>query len=57
MDAPRGFKGNKQALPRKRCATCGRDMVWRRRWARTWDEVRHCSQRCRSSHAGGKPPA
>lgn len=53
MDAPRGFKGNKQALPRKPCAACGREMSWRRRWARTWDEVRYCSERCRRQRAGG----
>jgi hypothetical protein len=22
-------------------------MTWRRRWARDWDAVRHCSDRCR----------
>jgi len=22
-------------------------MVWRKKWARTWDEVRYCSERCR----------
>jgi hypothetical protein len=37
----------KSDLPVKTCATCGRPMVWRRKWARVWDEVRHCSERCR----------
>lgn len=23
-------------------------MVWRKRWAKTWNEVRYCSDRCRS---------
>ncbi|NAZ35369.1 DUF2256 domain-containing protein [Rubellimicrobium sp. CFH 75288] len=36
-------------LPSKPCATCGRPMVWRRAWAKVWDEVRHCSERCRRS--------
>ncbi|MCB9616399.1 MAG: DUF2256 and DUF3253 domain-containing protein [Sandaracinus sp.] len=31
----------------KRCATCGRSFAWRARWARDWDHVRHCSERCR----------
>lgn len=31
----------------KTCATCGRTMEWRRRWARDWDAVRHCSDGCR----------
>ncbi|MBE0454480.1 DUF2256 domain-containing protein [Roseovarius autotrophicus] len=37
----------KPDLPAKTCATCGRPMVWRRKWARVWDTVRHCSERCR----------
>ncbi len=31
----------------KTCVTCGRSMTWRRRWARDWDAVRHCSATCR----------
>lgn len=55
-----GFKGNKQALPRKACVACGREMVWRKAWARNWAEVKHCSDACRNrrnagnhSHNGG----
>lgn len=29
------------------CASCGRRIEWRRSWARTWDEVRWCSDACR----------
>ncbi len=42
-----GFKGNKQALPRKLCVACGREMVWRKAWAKNWAEVRYCSDACR----------
>ncbi len=35
-------------LPTKICATCGRPFTWRKKWAKTWDEVRYCSDRCRS---------
>ena len=50
MSMPRhGFKGNKAALPTKPCARCGRPMSWRKAWARNWDEVKYCSQRCRSA--------
>lgn len=35
------------ALPEKPCATCGRTMVWRARWAKNWADVRYCSDRCR----------
>lgn len=59
-------------LPTKDCATCGRPFAWRRKWARDWDNVRHCSDRCRSgaksrnvgetqaqgaTHATGESPA
>lgn len=30
------------------CTACGRRMVWRRRWARDWEQVRHCSRACRA---------
>ena len=33
--------------PDKFCATCGRPFSWRRKWARVWDDVRYCSERCR----------
>ena len=29
MQRNNGFKGNKQALPRKPCVASGREMVWR----------------------------
>jgi hypothetical protein len=47
----------KSDLPEKTCAVCGRPMVWRKRWARVWDEVKYCSDRCRSlrGKAGLKP--
>ena len=37
----------KSELPEKRCAACGRTFVWRRKWARDWENVRWCSDRCR----------
>ena len=38
----------KADLPQKVCVTCGRPFTWRRKWARCWDEVRHCSDACRT---------
>ncbi|WP_100169791.1 DUF2256 domain-containing protein [Marinobacterium stanieri] len=35
-------------LPEKICPACQRPFSWRRKWAHCWDEVRYCSQRCRS---------
>jgi hypothetical protein len=48
-----GFRGNKQALPSKICAACGRPMSWRKRWAANWNEVKYCSDRCRKT----RPPS
>jgi len=47
----------KSDLPQKTCATCGRPMVWRKTWVRTWDQVRHCSDKCRAMRGkgGGQP--
>ncbi|MEX3015689.1 DUF2256 domain-containing protein [Gymnodinialimonas hymeniacidonis] len=29
--------------------TCGRPFAWRKKWAKVWDEVRYCSDKCRSA--------
>lgn len=34
-------------VPEKTCVACGRRMQWRKKWARDWDDVRHCSDSCR----------
>jgi len=31
----------------KSCVVCGRTITWRKKWARSWDEVRYCSDGCR----------
>ncbi|WP_425497196.1 DUF2256 domain-containing protein [Luteimonas flava] len=51
-----GFAGNKSFLPSKPCAVCGRTMTWRRAWAKTWDEVRYCSERCRRNRRAADAP-
>ena len=38
----------KADLPTKDCAACGRPFAWRKKWARVWDEVRYCSDACRT---------
>jgi hypothetical protein len=42
------FKGNKASLPSKPCEVCGRAMSWRKAWARNWEQVKYCSDRCRA---------
>jgi len=34
-------------VPEKTCASCGRRIEWRRKWADDWDQVRYCSDACR----------
>jgi len=41
----RGVK--KQHLPEKQCPVCGRSFVWRKKWAKDWDQVKYCSDACR----------
>lgn len=38
----------KPHLPEKTCAACGRPFAWRKKWARDWEQVRFCSDACRS---------
>ncbi|WP_271145394.1 DUF2256 domain-containing protein [Brevundimonas sp. NIBR10] len=38
----------KRDLPQKTCVSCGKPFAWRRKWARDWDQVKFCSDRCRS---------
>ncbi|MET0590382.1 MAG: DUF2256 and DUF3253 domain-containing protein [Naasia sp.] len=35
----------------KICASCGREITWRKKWERDWDEVKYCSDACRSRGA------
>ena len=40
-------------LASKTCASCGLPFTWRKKWARDWDEVKYCSDRCRSATKTG----
>ncbi|MFG0886252.1 DUF2256 domain-containing protein [Vibrio sp. CJQ_6] len=40
---------HKAHLLSKICIVCARPFQWRKKWARCWDEVKYCSQRCRRS--------
>jgi len=39
----------KPNLPEKICPVCQRLFAWRKKWARDWDNVLCCSERCRRS--------
>jgi hypothetical protein len=34
--------------PSKPCAVCGREITWRKKWEKNWDEIRYCSDSCRT---------
>jgi hypothetical protein len=34
-------------LPTKPCTVCGRTITWRKKWERSWDDVKFCSDACR----------
>jgi hypothetical protein len=42
----------KANLPSKDCAACGRPFSWRKKWARDWENVRYCSDACRTGAYG-----
>ncbi|MBI1225957.1 MAG: DUF2256 domain-containing protein [Bacteroidetes bacterium] len=44
---------SKADLPTKICPVCQRPFAWRKKWERCWDEVKYCSERCRSGRTGG----
>ena len=37
----------KSNLPQKICEACGRPFDWRKKWARDWENVKTCSDRCK----------
>ncbi|MEH0155104.1 DUF2256 domain-containing protein [Limibacter armeniacum] len=37
----------KQHLPTKVCPICGKPFTWRKKWAKVWNEVKYCSERCK----------
>ncbi|KAK4531258.1 hypothetical protein CCYA_CCYA07G2115 [Cyanidiococcus yangmingshanensis] len=51
---PRGV--DKEHLPTKVCEVCGRPFVWRKKWARCWDQVHTCSHRCQQERKRRKRP-
>ncbi|MEC8437345.1 MAG: DUF2256 domain-containing protein [Pseudomonadota bacterium] len=42
-------KHRKTLLPQRICKTCAKPFAWRKKWARDWDQVLYCSERCRRS--------
>ena len=44
----------KHDLPQKHCLHCGLPFTWRKKWEKVWDEVKYCSERCRTERQ--RPP-
>ncbi len=42
----------KSELPEKLCPVCARPFVWWKKWARDWENVVYCSDKCRRT---GRP--
>ncbi|NOT41392.1 MAG: DUF2256 domain-containing protein [Alphaproteobacteria bacterium] len=48
---------SKSELPTKLCVHCLRPFAWRKKWARDWEKVKYCSQRCREAALPNPPKA
>ncbi|PWQ99630.1 DUF2256 domain-containing protein [Leucothrix arctica] len=46
---------HKLNLPTKICVECGLSFAWRKKWARDWDNVKFCSERCKRGHKKKQP--
>lgn len=49
MRSAKGKPVAKRDLPQKTCATCARPFSWRKKWAKDWESVRYCSDKCRAA--------
>ncbi|WP_345459142.1 DUF2256 domain-containing protein [Deinococcus carri] len=51
----RSFGGGRRPAerPSKVCPVCGLLFTWRKKWERDWENVKYCSDRCRSAARRG----
>jgi hypothetical protein len=45
----------KANLPSKTCSACQHPFTWRKKWARDWENVVYCSDKCRSAARKSQP--
>ena len=45
------MSAKKPNLPEKTCVVCGRPFKWRKKWAKCWEQVKYCSDKCRRQKA------
>ncbi|MSO32909.1 MAG: DUF2256 domain-containing protein [Candidatus Nanopelagicaceae bacterium] len=43
------FAKDKNGFPPKICVRCNLEFEWRKKWAKNWNEVKYCSDRCREN--------
>ena len=53
-DRPRTSTQETGARASKVCSTCGRTVTWRKSLERNWDEVKYCSDACRTHKPGAQ---
>ncbi|MTA92926.1 MAG: DUF2256 domain-containing protein [Actinobacteria bacterium] len=46
----------KNGHPPRICISCGRPFEWRRKWAKDWENVLYCSEKCRRHKSDGDSP-
>jgi hypothetical protein len=46
---------NPHGLPTKVCPACGKPFTWRKKWARDWEQVVYCSDKCRQGRKLTRP--
>ncbi|XZE18730.1 DUF2256 domain-containing protein [Pirellulaceae bacterium SH449] len=49
LQIPATMTKSKENLPSKVCSTCKLPFTWRKKWAKTWTDVKYCSERCKRS--------
>jgi hypothetical protein len=52
MKNAKGKTMAKGDLPDKVCPACNRAFSWRKKWARDWEHVLYCSDKCRGAGRG-----
>lgn len=48
---------SKSQLPERTCKVCQKSFRWRKKWARDWDRVVYCSERCRRNSQAAEKKA
>ena len=42
---------NKKNLPYKICCICKKEFSWRKKWRKSWENVKYCSRKCANQSA------